>query len=123
MLNGSVARIVALPTGYWVEAPSALELRLQDTTLTLGLVHCWTSFGEASPLLVKPGTFCACRQMVFLALVRASVLSVAFEAAYSAASRVAESSVIQAWNTRAKSMVIPRNASITGRRRANSATD
>src|SRR6185295_9535357 len=123
-VNGTLAVTVALPMGFRLEPPTAeLVLRLKEVTVTVGLRHCWTSFGEASPLRWKPGMFWACRQMVFLALVSASVLSVPVVAAYSAASRVADSSVIQVWNTRAKSMVSPRKASITGRRRANSATD
>src|SRR5262249_10900867 len=102
-----VALMVALPIGYRLEAPSAVVLRPKDCTGAVGLRHCCTSFGELNPLFWKPGMFCAWRQMVRFALVRASVLSVPVVAAYSAASRVADSSVIQAWKTRAKSMVSP----------------
>src|SRR3954466_4179802 len=116
--------MVAVPIGLRSEPPiAALLLRLNEVTVTDGCRHAWISFGEISVLRRKPGMFWACRQTVFFAFVSASVLSVPVVAAYSAASRVADSSVIQVWNTRAKSMVSPRNANMTGRRRANSATD
>src|SRR6266550_4833178 len=116
--------MVTLAIGYVPEAPTVGSvLKLNDTTLTVGARHCCTSLGEASVLRRKPGVFCACRQIVFFALVSASALLVPLVAAYSAASRVADSSVIHVWKTRAKSMVSPRKASMTGSSRANSAID
>ena len=90
---------MTLAIGFLVEAPTAGSVEVaKDTIVTVGLVHWLTSLGEASALRRKPGMFWDWRQTVRCAFVSASVLPVPVEAAYSAASRVADSSVIQAWN-------------------------
>ena len=88
-----MAVTVTVAIGYALDAPVAVVLRLKLETLTAGLVQfVGLPGGEA-----KPGRVAVWVQMIVLALVSAPDDVVSFVAAYSAASRVAPSSVIQPW--------------------------